>query len=70
MSRDYEYGAIRAIGPVILSILVCLGCLLCGVVLAMLSLRDPDRAALFERWSGVCLMIGLCLLGVALRGAR
>ncbi|GJD33617.1 hypothetical protein FMGBMHLM_0508 [Methylobacterium aerolatum] len=36
----------------------------------MLSLRDPARAALFERWSGVCLMIGLCMLGVALRGAR
>ncbi|MDQ0446650.1 hypothetical protein [Methylobacterium aerolatum] len=44
--------------------------MLSGVALAVLSLRDPARAALFERWSGVCLMIGLCMLGVALRGAR
>lgn len=49
---------------------ICLGCLLCGVALAVLSLRDPARAALFERWCGVCLMIGLCLLGVALRSVR
>ncbi len=53
-----------------LSAVVCLGCLLSGVTLAALSLRDPERADLLERWSGICLVIGLCLLGVALRSSR
>jgi hypothetical protein len=44
--------------------------LICGVSLAGLSLRYPGRAAVFERWSGVCLVLGLCLLGAALHGAR
>jgi hypothetical protein len=48
----------------------CLGCLLSGVTLAALSLRDPERADLLERWSGICLVIGLCLLGVALGTSR
>ena len=46
-----------------------LGCLVCGVGFAGLSLRDPVRAAAFERLSGVCLVLGLCLLGAALQGA-
>lgn len=44
--------------------------LICGVSLAGLSLRYPGRAAVFERWSGVCLVLGLCLLGAALHVAR
>ena len=45
-------------------------CLICGVSLAGLSLRYPARAAVFERWSGICLVLGLCLLGAALHSAR
>lgn len=45
-------------------------CLICGVALAHVSLYDPARAATLERWSGVCLVLGLSLLGVALHGAR
>jgi hypothetical protein len=37
---------------------------------AGLSLRYPARAAVLERWSGICIVLGLCLLGVALHGAR
>jgi hypothetical protein len=47
-----------------------MGCLFCGVCLAGLSLRYPARAAVLERWSGICLMLGLCLLGAALHGVR
>jgi hypothetical protein len=47
-----------------------LGCLICGVVFAGLSLRYPTRAAVFERWSGICIVLGLCLLGAALHSAR
>jgi hypothetical protein len=46
------------------------GCLICGVGLAGLSLRFPARAAELERWSGICIVLGLCLLGMALHGAR
>ena len=46
-----------------------LGCFVCGVGFAGLSLRDPVRAASFERWSGACIVLGLCLLGAALQGA-
>ena len=41
----------------------------CGVGFAVLSRHDPARAASFERWSGVCIVLGLCLLGAALQGA-
>jgi hypothetical protein len=41
-----------------------------GIVLACVSLHDPARAAVLERWSGVCLVLGLSLLGVALHGAH
>ena len=47
-----------------------IGCILGGVALAGFSLRRPDRAARLERWSGVCLVAGLGLLGFALRGGR
>ena len=49
---------------------VSLACLVCGVVLAALSMRDARRATSFERWSGVCIVLGLCLLGTALQLAR
>lgn len=54
----------------VLTILVCLGTLLSGVILAALSIKDPARANFLERWSGVCLVIGLCMLGVSLRLTR
>ncbi|WP_342105498.1 hypothetical protein [Methylobacterium sp. SI9] len=41
-----------------------------GVALARISLHDPARAATLERWSGVCLVLGLSLLGVALHHAH
>ena len=41
-----------------------------GIILAWVSLHDPGRAAVLERWSGVCLVLGLSLLGVALHGAH
>ncbi|WP_244027866.1 hypothetical protein [Methylobacterium sp. E-016] len=41
-------------------------CLTCGVGLARMSTRDPDRAPMLERWSGLCLLAGLALLGAAL----
>ena len=47
-----------------------LACLICGVALARFSLHDPARAVALERWSGVCLVLGLSLLGIALHGAR
>ncbi len=50
--------------------LISLACLACGVSLAALSLRRPDRAATLERWSGICLLAGLGLLGFALHGGR
>ncbi|MDP4004115.1 hypothetical protein [Methylobacterium sp. NEAU K] len=46
------------------------GCLVCGVGLAGLSLRDPARAVALERCSGICLLLGLCLLGIALHRAH
>lgn len=54
----------------ILITVACLLCLLTGLGLAVKSLEDPARAALLERWCGVCLTLGLCLLGVALRATR
>lgn len=54
----------------VISLVICLGSLLSGVALAALSLKDPVRARMLERWSGICLVVGLCLLGAALRGAR
>jgi len=51
-------------------IVICLGSLLSGVILAALSIRDPTRAGFLERWSGICLIVGLCLLGVSLRISR
>lgn len=58
--------------PVIeaLLIVICLGSLLSGVVLAAMSTKDPARAEFLERWSGICLIVGLCLLGVSLRISR
>lgn len=50
--------------------LVSIGCLVCGVALALLSLHRPEQAVSLERWSGVCLVAGLGLLGFALRGGR
>ena len=47
-----------------------LGCVVCSVGLASLSLRDPARAVVLERWSGIFLIVGLTLLGIALHGAR
>ena len=47
-----------------------LGCLICGAGFAGLSSRSPLRAPAFERWSGVCLVLGLGLLGAALQGTR
>lgn len=41
-------------------------CLTCGVGLASLSTRDAERAQTLERWSGVCLLAGLGLLGFGL----
>lgn len=56
--------------PEDLLIVICVGSLLSGVILAALSLRDRERSYLLERWSGICLVLGLCLLGVSLRLAR
>jgi hypothetical protein len=50
--------------------MISLACLASGVGLAALSLRRPDRAAALERWSGICLLAGLGLLGFALHGSR
>ncbi|MCJ2054824.1 hypothetical protein [Methylobacterium sp. J-070] len=50
--------------------MMSLVCLACGVALAGVSLSVPARSAALERWSGVCLVLGLGLLGVALHGAR
>ncbi|GJD57052.1 hypothetical protein [Methylobacterium dankookense] len=50
--------------------LASLGCIVCGVVLALLSLRRPEQAVSLERWSGICLVAGLGLLGFALRSGR
>lgn len=50
--------------------MISLACLAGGVGLAALSLHRPDRAATLERWSGVCLLAGLGLLGFALQGGR
>jgi hypothetical protein len=50
--------------------LISLACLVGGVGLAALSLRRPERAAALERWSGICLLAGLGLLGLALHGGR
>lgn len=41
-------------------------CLTCGVGLAALSMRDALRAPMLERWSGLCLLAGLVLLGAGL----
>ncbi|WP_280140993.1 hypothetical protein [Methylobacterium phyllostachyos] len=40
------------------------------MTLARISLEDPARNAALERWSGVCLVLGLSLLGVALHRAH
>ena len=40
--------------------------LTCGVGLAGLSTHDSERAQTLERWSGVCLLAGLVLLGLGL----
>ncbi len=69
-NNEYEYMIAPPSRIDTLIMLACPLCLLVGVGLAFRSLRDPTRAALLERWSGVCLTIGLCLLGVALRSAR
>ncbi|WP_375465975.1 hypothetical protein [uncultured Methylobacterium sp.] len=45
-------------------------CLACGIGLAGLSMRDADRAPVLERWSGICLLAGLALLGAALPHLR
>jgi len=68
--HKYEYMTAPPIRIAPLIMLACPLCLLVGVGLAIRSLRDPARAPLLERWSGVCLTVGLCLLGVALRSAR
>ncbi|WP_187278773.1 hypothetical protein [Methylobacterium sp. WL12] len=46
--------------------MLCFTCLTCGVGLAALSTRDAERAPMLERWSGICLLVGLVLLGVGL----
>ena len=46
--------------------LLCLVLLSCGVGLAGLSIRDAERAPTLQRWSGVCLLAGLILLGASL----
>ena len=67
---DYGYAhQVRKQGNVLVAVM-SLVCLICGVSLAGLSLRYPARAAVFERWSGICLVLGLCLLGAALHSAR
>ncbi|MEA1832902.1 hypothetical protein U8607_12505 [Methylobacterium durans] len=45
-------------------------CLAAGVGLAAASLRYPARAPALERWSGVCLVAGLALLGAGLQLQR
>lgn len=47
--------------------LASLSCLIAGASLAWASLRDPERAAVLERWSGVCLVLGLGLLGASMK---
>jgi hypothetical protein len=54
----------------VLFIVMSLSFLVCSVGLAGLSLRNPARAVVLERWSGICLVLGLSLLGIALHGAR
>jgi hypothetical protein len=54
----------------VLVIVMSVSCLICSVGLAGLSLRAPARVAVLERWSGICLVLGLSLLGIALYGAR
>lgn len=67
---DYEYALqVRMQGNTLVTV-ISLVSLVCGVTLACVSLRDPARAAALERWSGLCLVLGLSLLGVALHGAR
>ncbi|MFD0937666.1 hypothetical protein [Methylobacterium trifolii] len=46
------------------------GCLAAGVALATLALGDPERAPRLERWSGLCVIAGLCLLGFALHAGH
>ncbi len=50
--------------------MISLACLTGGVGLAALSLHRPDRAAALERWSGICLLAGLGLLGFGLHAGR
>ena len=50
--------------------MISLACLAGGVGLAALSLRRPAQAVALERWSGICLLAGLGLLGFALQGSR
>lgn len=67
---DYGYThRVRKQGNVLVAVM-SLVCLICGVGFAGLSLRYPTRAAVFERWSGICIVLGLCLLGAALHGTR
>ena len=68
--RNYGCGVLSASLIEALLIVICLGSLLSGVVLAAMSMRDPARADFLERWSGICLILGLCLLGVGLRISR
>ncbi|WP_336486760.1 hypothetical protein [Methylobacterium nigriterrae] len=51
-------------------VLLSFACLASGVGLAVAALRDPARAPQFERWSGICLVAGLALLGAALHFVR
>ena len=67
---DYGCGVSSSLAIEALLIVICLGSLLSGVILAALSVRDPSRAGFLERWSGICLIVGLCLLGVSLRISR
>ena len=67
---DYGYASrFRTQGKTLVT-MMSLVCLACGVALAGVSLSVPARSAALERWSGVCLVLGLGLLGVALHGAR
>jgi hypothetical protein len=54
----------------VLVIVLSVSCLVCSVGLAGLSLRAPARMVVLERWSGICLVLGLSLLGIALYGAH
>ena len=71
MRRAFFY-AVRPIQNCLSGMLtmISLACLVGGVGLATLSLRRPDHAASLERWSGICLLAGLGLLGFALQGGR